>query len=115
MAGPGVVQEGNFFSITGIAEDWTPEMIFGPSGMFVDIKIKRIELLGGSGGKWGNWDKVIIRHGSLTGPTICTLFTPYPQRIDRVYFRKGGQYMSPYIKLTDGYFNTGHVLVFEVA
>jgi len=115
MAGPGVVQSGNFFSITGIAENWTPEMIFGPSGMFVDIKIKRIELRGGIDIKGGPTDKAVIRHGSLTGPTICTLATPYPERVDRVYFRKGGQYMKPYIKLTDGNFYTGHVLVFEVA
>lgn len=120
MAGPGVVRKDNFFSLTGVAEDWTPEQIFGYAGPTGEIKISRIELRGGTGGKGGAVDRVVIKQGGASGPIITTLATPSPEVVDRVYFGVGeddeeGQYMKPFIDYSESHFNTGHVLVFEVA
>lgn len=115
--GPGVTRSGNFFSIVGIQEDWTAEEIFKVSGLFVDIKIKSIELCGGTDFK-SIRSLVVIRNGDALGPVICTLSTLTPFSIDRVYFRNGGQYMKPFLDYNDSHLPflvTGHTVIFEVA
>jgi len=117
MAGPGVTRDGNFFSIVGIQEDWTPELIFGVDGLFVDIKIKRIELRGGADAK-GMKTSVVIREGGTAGPVICTLSTTTPYTPDRCYFDDGGMYMKPFLDYADSllpFTNVEHILIFEVA
>jgi len=115
MAGAGdVIHDGNFFSISGMSKDYTSEQIF-KTNMMVDIKIKRIELKGGTGGKYGTTDKIVIKNGDASGPVITVLATPNPATIDRVYFKDGGQFMRPFIDFSEGYFNIGHKVVFEVA
>ena len=117
MAGPGVTRSGNFFSIVGIQENWTAEEIFQVSGLFVDIKIKRIELSGGADAK-SSTSLVVIRQGGTSGVRICTLSTASPFITDRVYFKDGGQYMKPFLDYPDSHLPftiIGHKLIFEVA
>lgn len=115
MAGPGVAQGGNFFSLSGITDDWDTQRIFGMSHNN-PIKIKSIELRGGTGGKGaGTTDRVVIKEEDENGPRITTLATPNPEKIDRVPFKEDGQYMRPFIDFSEGIFNTGHLLIFELA
>jgi hypothetical protein len=115
MAGPGVTRDGNFFSLIGIAEDWTAEQIFGPASLMPDMKIKRIELRGGADAK-GSTSRVVIRQGGTDGATICTLACASPYVPDRVVFDEP-QYLDPFLDFADSllpFTIVDHKLIFEI-
>ena len=112
MAAPTIVRTPNFYEITVITEDLTPEDIFQDSNAHKLRKIKRIEFVGGAID-----DKCVIKMNDENGATICTLATAVVVVPDTVRFKGGGQYMDPFIDFSDGTFTAqgAHKLIIEVA
>ena len=102
-----ILQSGNFFNITVIAADVTPQDIFKDLG---DRLVKRIEFLPGAAN-----DKCVIKHVDENGAVIANLISASGSEAARVYFHEEGQFMKPFIDFSACVLTATHMLIIEIA